>query len=1021
MTTFTGYAQPIDEKNFVLYTTIDGLSNNRIYDVKQDAYGYIWIATAKGLNRFDGTKFQQFYADSNKNSLPQDWIRTLRWLDSDRLAVITMNGLHIINTRTLEQKNIIIPSDSLPLLPLNRVMDAFTDKKENIFIATATGFYQFNSKNELLFRYDHFSLNHIQEKKLTAFGLNIIPLEENILLVTTFRKGPYLFYIKEKDFHPVGKNDNAFYQLIGSIEKTVTIPHYDDSSFSSYVQQEEKFLWFDTRRKTVYPVKASFILSENIDGGVNPKLVRLNDTLFAINSKLSGFYVASLNSGTNSFEISSQVYFKDIFCNSFLIDKNKQLWIATNIGLYREKKSASLIQQTKMAPSVKSEIQTLAVSNNKVFIGTHVDGLLVLDTDSLKQIAQLKFDRERKELQHPNFILHAIPVHRDTIYAAIPGVWINTKYLTAGPIPLYHADTTFQHNATDLLFKDSRNNIYIKRGVQNVFYYRRANENTFTLLDYRSKLAKLGPDISGIAEDSEGNIWFSGFGMMRFHYKKQEFDLLLDSFPAIKIRRNGITSNLVFDQSMLYFAVYENGLMIYDQEQKNYSHLTRADGLPDNNILALHLHNGKLWMATESGLACYDLGTRKISSFGTADGIPPYTGHNYILYYDSARHQLYGAFSNTIYRFDPDRLTKNNKPPIFSIESLVIAGKENIYHPAGKIRLSYRQNNVVLNLAAINFEDANEQEFAYRFVKTGNESWMPLGSQRSVIFSDLSAGDHRLQVKVFIRNQSWPDQIREINILVSPPFWKTPWFILLCLAVLLSCLYLFYRMRIKNIKQKANIDKQVTELELKGLHAQMNPHFIFNCLNSIREMILNNENQQASHYLSKFAQLIRITLNQSSKQFITLENTIDYLDRYIEMEKIRNNKFTCTIDVDNELQTEETMIPPMLIQPFLENAIWHGVIPGKELQIRICFKKEGNHLICVVEDNGQGIETSLNNKKEMQVSHQSIGIANVKERIQVLNEKYKLNSELRIEDKSKNGNETGTIVKLYFPLQSIAS
>ena len=328
---------------------------------------------------------------------------------------------------------------------------------------------------------------------------------------------------------------------------------------------------------------------------------------------------------------------------------------------------------------------------------------------------------------------------------------------------------------------------------------------------------------------------------------------------------------------------------------------------------------------------------------------------------------------------------------------------------------------MVLNLAAINFEDANEQEFAYRFVKTGNESWMPLGSQRSVIFSDLSAGDHRLQVKVFIRNQSWPDQIREINILVSPPFWKTPWFILLCLAVLLSCLYLFYRMRIKNIKQKANIDKQVTELELKGLHAQMNPHFIFNCLNSIREMILNNENQQASHYLSKFAQLIRITLNQSSKQFITLENTIDYLDRYIEMEKIRNNKFTCTIDVDNELQTEETMIPPMLIQPFLENAIWHGVIPGKELQIRICFKKEGNHLICVVEDNGQGIETSLNNKKEMQVSHQSIGIANVKERIQVLNEKYKLNSELRIEDKSKNGNETGTIVKLYFPLQSIAS
>ena len=1018
---FPAYAQTLHEKSFVLYTTKDGISNNRIFDVKQDVYGYIWIATAKGLNRFDGTTFQQFFADSNRNSLPQDAILKLRWLDKEHLAVFTMNGLHIINSRTLEQRNIIIPSDSLPLFPLNRALDAFVDQKRNMFMATATGFYQFDSKNQLVFRYDHFARKHIEEKKPTAFGLNIIQLEENILLVSTFRNGPYLFYIKEKDFHPVGKRDKAFYQQIGSLGKTVTIPHYDDHSFSSYVQDEEKFLWFDTRQKKMYPVTASFTLSENIDGGFNPRLVRLNDTLFVINSKSGGFYFAGFNTKTNCFEILPHPYFKDIFCNSFLIDKNKQLWIGTNNGLYREKKSASLVQQTTMQHSFNSEIQTLAVSNNKVFVGTHVDGLLIFDIDSLKQVAQLKFNTQRQELSYPNFILHAVPVHRDTIYAAIPGVWINTKNLTAGPIPLYHGDTIFQQNATDLVFKDSRNNIYIKGGQQNIFYYRRSGENSFTLFDYRSKLAKLGPDISGIAEDPEGNIWFSGFGMMRFNYKKQEFDLLLDSFPAIKIRRNGITSNLVFDQSMIYFGVYETGLMMYDREQKRFSHLTRSDGLPDNNVLALYLHSNKLWIGTESGLACYDLRTKKISSFGKADGIPTYSGYSYTLHYDTVRRQLYGAFNNTIYRFDPDKLTKNTKPPIFSIESIVIAGRENIYHPADKINLSYRQNNLVINLASINFEDANEQEFAYRFVKTGNESWMPLGSQRSIIFSNLSAGDHRLQVKVFIRNQSWPDQIQEINISISPPFWKTPWFILLCLAVLFSCLYLFYRARIKNIKQKANIDKQVTELELKGLHAQMNPHFIFNCLNSIREMILNQENQHASHYLSKFAQLIRVTLNQSSKQFITLENTIDYLERYIEMEKIRNSKFSCVIEVDDQLQTDETMIPPMLIQPFLENAIWHGAIPGKELQIRIYFKKEANRLICIVEDNGQGIETSLNSKKEMQVTHQSIGIANVKERIQVLNEKYKLNSELSIEDKSKNGSETGTIVKLYFPLQSIAS
>src|SRR5688572_25578092 len=319
--TLTVPAQTMDEKNFVLYTTKDGLSNDKVYDVKQDAYGYIWIATAKGLNRFDGTTFQQFYADSSKNSLPQDWISKLRWLDNERLAVITLNGLHIINSRTLEQRNIIIPSDSLPLLPLNRVLDAFIDKKENIFIATATGFYQFNGKNELVFHYDHFPKKHFEERKPTAFGNNIVPLEENILLVTTFKKGPYLYYIDEKDFHPVGNNDNTFYQQIGVPGKTVTVPHHDENSFSSFVQDEEKFTWFDTRHKIKYPINAPFELAEKIDGGVMSRVVKLNDTLFAINSKRSGFYLGYFNGVSRAYELSPQVFFKNIFCNSFLVDK----------------------------------------------------------------------------------------------------------------------------------------------------------------------------------------------------------------------------------------------------------------------------------------------------------------------------------------------------------------------------------------------------------------------------------------------------------------------------------------------------------------------------------------------------------------------------------------------------------------------------------------------------------------------------------------------------------------------------
>ena len=210
----------------------------------------------------------------------------------------------------------------------------------------------------------------------------------------------------------------------------------------------------------------------------------------------------------------------------------------------------------------------------------------------------------------------------------------------------------------------------------------------------------------------------------------------------------------------------------------------------------------------------------------------------------------------------------------------------------------------------------------------------------------------------------------------------------------------------------------MAEYEIKALHAQMNPHFIFNCLNSIREMILNNENLQASHYLSKFAQLIRITLDQSSKPFVSLQNTVDYLRRYLEMEKIRNQKFSYTIEVDEQLQAEELMIPPMLIQPFLENAIWHGALPGKELAILLRFSKQDDQLVCQVEDNGMGIEASINGKREMQSGHLSIGITNVKERIQLLNEKYNLRSTIKIEDKSISPNSNGTKVTLNLPIKN---
>jgi LytS/YehU family sensor histidine kinase len=216
------------------------------------------------------------------------------------------------------------------------------------------------------------------------------------------------------------------------------------------------------------------------------------------------------------------------------------------------------------------------------------------------------------------------------------------------------------------------------------------------------------------------------------------------------------------------------------------------------------------------------------------------------------------------------------------------------------------------------------------------------------------------------------------------------------------------------VRQKAAIDRELMELEMKALHAQMNPHFIFNCLNSIKEMILHDEKQNASRYLSKFAQLIRITLEESKQPFITVAQCVDHLKQYLEMEKIRFDSFAYDIQLEPGLAANEIHIAPMLVQPLVENAIWHGLQKQQgEKTVHIRFSRKQGQLVCEIDDNGIGIKHSLENGLSSRRTHRSVGISNIEERLHVLNEKYNMNCELTITDKSELEKEsTGTLATL---------
>jgi sensor histidine kinase YesM len=221
--------------------------------------------------------------------------------------------------------------------------------------------------------------------------------------------------------------------------------------------------------------------------------------------------------------------------------------------------------------------------------------------------------------------------------------------------------------------------------------------------------------------------------------------------------------------------------------------------------------------------------------------------------------------------------------------------------------------------------------------------------------------------------------------------------------------------QLESHRVQIELERQAAELEMQALRAQMNPHFIFNCLSSINRFILKNESKTASNYLTRFSRLIRMVLINSTKQMITLEDDLQMLRLYLEMEQMRfKDAFEFSITYQNVIDDDNIFIPPLLIQPFCENAIWHGLMhrdgPGK---LEINLGLENNILHCTITDNGVGREKAEEIKSKSAEKEKSLGLKITTDRLALLNKEKGVNTSYKIEDLyDEDGNAAGTKVEL---------
>lgn len=475
--------------------------------------------------------------------------------------------------------------------------------------------------------------------------------------------------------------------------------------------------------------------------------------------------------------------------------------------------------------------------------------------------------------------------------------------------------------------------------------------------------------------------------------------------PALK-RRVTCIKNF---NNKVYVATADAGIVVL-YNNKVVAAINDSMGLSSNSVKTLHISGTTLWVGTIKGVNKIDLNTNKvITKYSTSDGLPSDIIN--AIYYDNTDSTVWvGSTEGLTYFKEKDILGQSMCNLV--MENITVS-KTNINRDSNNLSLKYN-DNIQFQFVGISLRSGDE--ILYHYKLQGLDANFNTTTERFLSYPSLPSGNYTLQLyatnKFGVKSKTYT-----CTFTVAPPFWKTWWFYTLELSVFAFIIWiiLYTRFKRKQKEYKLNADFKVllADMEQQALQAQMNPHFIFNSLNSIQQFMLQNDKQQANKYLTSFATLIRKTLDYSAKKSISLTDEIDYLNQYVALELLRfNNSFTCTINVSDDLEVDLIKIPALLLQPFVENAIRHGIRnkTSNDGVLLIDFKMLDDNLICTVEDNGIGRKKAQEIKSTTHIEYQSKGLDITQKRITLLNTKPDNKFDIQIIDLMNDNVAIGTRV-----------
>lgn len=485
--------------------------------------------------------------------------------------------------------------------------------------------------------------------------------------------------------------------------------------------------------------------------------------------------------------------------------------------------------------------------------------------------------------------------------------------------------------------------------------------------------------------------------------------------------KEGLSSDRVYcigrdSEQNVYIGTYE-GLNVVSPEGK-ISVIDNHNGLRHlrvDNIISDK--QGRLWITNFHTLICYTPADKSFVYFDEQNGV---SNAGFTVGQRELTKDGNLLFCNNGILIADTKSPLNTKPfiPEVTINRMYDDGGYDLLDPSVPIKLPYNNAKITLYYLSNTLIAANR--FFYRYKMEDLDTGWLQPVKNNMVTYNLRPGNYVFTIQTSYNEGGWHESTAKIKIRVLPPWWQTWWFRILAGSLMAAILFYIYRRRIRSIKAKEQVKQQLAELEGKALRAQMNPHFIFNSLNAIQELIITQHTDEGYRYLSSFSKLLRMVLNNSEKNFIPLSAELEMIQLYLSLEALRfRQSFTYEITVDEKIEQEFIQVPSLLLQPYVENAVWHGLRHkegAKKISIRIA--ENIDQLQIEIEDNGIGREKAAEIKMQKIAGEQfeSKGMKLSLQRIALLNQQQGASASTTVIDKKDtDGTPAGTVVVIQLP------